>query len=133
MEAELQKFVHELVASNLDISSIWLFGSRANGTAKALSDWDIFVFGTGKTFDEIEKNEFFHRGAVDLMVVTDGEHFRKPYGGNKSGSLSDWKWNETGVNEAEYEGVKFIPDEPGSDLGEFKRTILKARRLFPGG
>lgn len=130
MEEELQKFVNELAESNPGISSIWLLGSRANNTAKALSDWDILIFADERTFSEIQRNEFFHRGAVDLLVVTDGENFKKPYGCEKTGALSEWKWKEIGANTAEYESVKFVPDEPGSNLGVFDKKTLNARLLY---
>lgn len=130
---ELEDFIAELVESNPDISSIWLIGSRANHTAEALSDWDILVFANEKIFSELEKNEYFHRGAVDLLVVTDGDNFKKPYGGEKSGSLSRWKWKEISANEAEYEGIKFVPDEAGSNHGEIFRKTLNALLMYRKG
>lgn len=130
MSDELKTFVNELVKGNSGISAIWLIGSRANNTAKALSDWDILVFGDAKTFSDLKENEFFHRGAVDLLVVKDGGDFERPYGRAKSGSLSKWRWKETSSNEAEYEGIKFIPDEIASDLGELDKKVCKAKLLY---
>ena len=130
MKDELDIFVSQLVSNFPGISSIWLFGSRANKTAKAFSDWDVLVFGDEETFINLKKNEFFHRGAVDLLVVTDGDNFKKPYGEAKSGSLSEWKWKETGSNEAEYISVKFVPDEAGGNLGEIDKKILKSTLLY---
>ncbi|HHT9136689.1 MAG TPA: hypothetical protein ACFYEK_05510 [Candidatus Wunengus sp. YC60] len=78
-------------------------------------------------------NEFYHRGAVDLLVVTDGDNFKKPYGGQKTGSLSKWKWRLTDNDAAEYEGIKFIPDELGGNLGNFEKGVRKARLLYRSG
>lgn len=130
MNDELQQFVSELATNFPGISSIWLLGSRSNATAKPLSDWDILVFADEQTFHELEADQFYHRGAVDLLIVTDGDSFKKPYGGEKTGSLTKWKWKPTGNEEAEYEGIKFIPDEPGSRLGNFEKKLRKARLLY---
>ncbi len=127
---ELQQFVSELVTNFPTISSIWLLGSRANATAKPLSDWDILVFADEQTFNNLKMNDFYHRGAVDLLVVTDGDNFKKPYGGQKTGSLTKWKWKPTNNDEAQYEGIKFIPDEPGSNLGKFEKGFRKAHLLY---
>jgi len=130
MDEELEQFTSELVTNFPGISAIWLIGSRANGTAKPLSDWDILVFADKQIFTVLKMDESYHRGAVDLLVVIDGDNFMKPYGGEKTGSLTKWKWKEISDDDAEYEGIKFISDEPGSNLGDFEPKLIKARLLY---
>ena len=51
----------------------------------------------------------------------------------KSGSLTKWKWNRTSGYTAEYEQIKFIPDNDSYsdsiELGAFVDKIVNAVRV----
>jgi predicted nucleotidyltransferase len=130
MNNELEKYIKELTDAFVGIKSIWLFGSRANNRQKPLSDWDLLVFADSNTYEAIKIDEYYHRGAVDLLVVIDNNQFIKPWGKEKIGSINEWAWNELTESEAEYNHIKFISDKPGSDSGEFEKLRLKAKKLF---
>lgn len=131
MNPELLEFVAEL-SDRFDcrILSIWLFGSRANGNAKALSDWDLLVFSDRAVLEELRKDEHLHRGSADLLVVYDGDNFEKPWGETKSGSLSQWKWQQLSPTSAQYESIKFYPDEPDSTSGSLVHKVAAAQCLY---
>jgi predicted nucleotidyltransferase len=46
LEDDIQQYVGELMAAYSEIESVWLFGSRANGTNRPESDWDLLAFGS---------------------------------------------------------------------------------------
>jgi predicted nucleotidyltransferase len=51
----------EVLRSSAQVLQVWLFGSRARGTASATSDWDIFVV--------IDKDiAFANRGAIAQRI-----------------------------------------------------------------
>ena len=127
---ELEKYIKELTNAFEGIKIIWLFGSRANNRNKPLSDWDLLVFADIKTYEDIKIDEYHHRGAVDLLIVIDGNQFIKPWGEEKKGSINSWHWEVVSESEAEYDHIKFIPDKPGSANGRFEELRLKAKKIY---
>lgn len=109
---DLGRFVQRLAAKGHET---WLMGSRANGSARADSDWDLLVFGD-KTLIDLLKEEPPLENA-DVLVVHDGNEFCSPWadskGRIKSGSLVQWKWERKSSTSAVYSGTKW-PDDWGS-------------------
>lgn len=110
----IQIYLEDLTEKYDSISTIWLIGSRANGCAHEHSDWDFLVFANNDTLQSLCCDPMFKQNDIDLLVVYDGDSFRKPWtddDGLKRGSLEKWKWSEKSKNEAEYTQLKWLKDE----------------------
>ncbi len=134
LTAEINELLDALVQDVQGIASIWLIGSRANGTAKLESDWDFLIFGDCLVFEQIKSNPEFHLDNIDLLVVAKDGTFEKPYGSEKSGNLSDWNWQLKSPETATYQSSKcedFDPDGDGFVGGKtpFITETLKAVRV----
>lgn len=129
MTFRIETFTSKLAAEFPVIRAIWLIGSRANRTANYASDRDNIVFADLATCSAISLDKRYHHNDVDLLVVTDCDNFQKPYGAEKRGSLTRWKWRELDGVCSTYTGSKFIPDSPGSQLGNNREKQYKAKLL----
>lgn len=61
------------------------------------------------TLDALSAAPHLNNSTVDLLVVYDGDQFRKPWWDGdreKRGSLSWWEWQETSENHATYKATK---------------------------
>jgi predicted nucleotidyltransferase len=111
------------------LQSIWLFGSRANGTSKADSDWDYLAFGTAETLSHIRAAVSLHREDTDFFVVADGNEFHAAWGDvSKSGSLVEWEWAALSESLAEYTQTKYLEQDDESRM-DIKR--VKALKVWP--
>jgi hypothetical protein len=109
----IQAFVADLLRRGFDV---WLIGSRANPTNEQPNDWDFVVFGSAKLLEQLRSAKPIPD--LDLLIVVDGENFEGPWpratdGVIKHGSLTTWKWTQTGSDSATYKGTK-LPDDWGS-------------------
>ena len=112
------------MASYPRITSIWLIGSRANGTATSNSDWDLLVFGSKDILKSLQTDSRFHADFGDLLLVYNGKDFEEPWGGKlKSGSLPEWDWKEAGPNNATYRATRLIYDQNGKE--EFNVKVFQ--------
>lgn len=115
---DLSNFVRRLSSKGHET---WLMGSRANGSARAGSDWDLLVFGDVTLLDSLKKES--PPNNADVLVVHDGNEFCSPWadskGRIKSGSLAQWKWERRSSTSAVYWGTKW-PD----DWGSLKNAVL---------
>lgn len=107
---ELETWLDQLLVAYPAIREVWLIGSRANHRAHAGSDWDLVTFADEATCEAIEVDIQWHRADVDLLIVTDGDNFKRPWGRPKAGSLTKWEWRPTELGSATYKGTKW-PDE----------------------
>jgi Polymerase beta, Nucleotidyltransferase len=137
-----REYVAKLVRAYPRIREVWLFGSRANGTDTATSDWDYLAFADDDTLSALSGDEPFHQSGIDLMVVvTDGVRFVKPWvgvdddGKQKHGTLADdvseggLAWNRRTETEARYTQWKPDPSEAkGFNCVAAERCAL---RLYP--
>jgi len=131
-EFELGAYVRKLAMKHPSVTEMWLLGSRANGTAKATSDWDILAFADESTFNALRDHHELQHPDVDLLVVKSADgRFEKPWGRTKSGTLEKWQWNRLSETEATYRSTKFVPDPGEAHHGDFHEQILKAVRLWP--
>jgi predicted nucleotidyltransferase len=110
---DLRNFVKRVSSTGHEV---WLIGSRANGTARTNSDWDVLIFGNKALLDALAMEEPLDN--VDILVVHDGDAFQSPWnktkeGVLKSGSLSGWEWQPKSETEATYSGTKW-PNDWGS-------------------
>ena len=130
---EIEDYINELTGRFPSIESIWLFGSRINGTSRPDSDWDLLVFGTKKTIDELRRSLEFRQDNIDLLVVYNGNDFIEPWPTQpdskeqKCGSLDEWCWKKINQRIAFYQGTKEIE---GHDF-YVETKILTANRIFP--
>lgn len=126
---KIEDFIFRITGTYEAIEEVWLIGSRANGTARPDSDWDLLVFADEPTFQRMRKNRRLRRAEIDCLVVRDGNEFREPWGRRpKHGDLSGWGWTTISQSEAEYDATKWVEDEDGG------RTIskrCKAIRIWP--
>ena len=130
-----ERYIKELVAAYPSIREVWLYGSRANDNARPDSDWDYMAFADDDTLSDLSRDTRFHVEGIDLMIVTDGVSFAKPWledGRQKTGTLTTDD-GEGGLasrvvstGEARYRGTK--PD------GRFNVKVLtnqRAVRIYP--
>jgi predicted nucleotidyltransferase len=131
MEPQIERFLEQVSASSPGLGSIWLIGSRANGTATASSDWDFIAFGTEATLQFLRTATHLHREKTDFLVVTNGEDFQVAWGEiDKTGSLSEWNWRERSKTEAEYMQSKWVEREECSRVEVIdRRAVLVWPRL----
>lgn len=96
-----QEYIDELVRAHPSVEEVWLFGSRANGTARETSDWDYLVFvSSASALNDICLDKRLDLSSVDLFIVQ-GTKALRPWPalnghnkilelGNSPGGL-DWK------------------------------------------
>jgi hypothetical protein len=126
----INDFIVGLTRVFVGIREIWLIGSRANGTERADSDWDLLAFADEVTYEGLSKLPEFQNPKIDLLIVRDDDEFREPWGNEpKRGHLSEWAWTRRSETEAEYRGAKWIEDEDG---GRTVVTISRALLLWRG-
>jgi hypothetical protein len=93
---------------------VWLIGSRADGTAKAASDWDFVVFDGADVLRRLQKEPAVP--SMDILVVIDDHTYISPWprpedGQPKRGTWSQWKWRKLTDEEATYESAKWPDDD----------------------
>jgi predicted nucleotidyltransferase len=88
---ELNSYLASLIDRSNEITEIWLIGSRANGTARIDSDWDLLIFGNEQVLSELRSSEDLNCRDFDVLGVYDGNKFESPWQ-TKNGSLSSWEW-----------------------------------------
>ena len=129
---DVETYVLKVAAEHPNVTEMWLFGSRANGTATEKSDWDILAFADEATLNALRNDIELHEPRVDLLIVKSANgSFEKPWGKKKSGSLENLQWNRLSNTEATYRSVKFVPDPGETREGNLHEQILKAIRLWP--
>ena len=134
-ESEADRYVAELVGAYPAIREVWLFGSRANGTAREDSDWDYLAFGDWIVLDAIRSDARFRREGVDLLIVTNGVRFETPWLnpiGLNWGSLKDdmegLRWKQLSPTTATYTATKSV----GARSWDIEvLPNQKARRVYP--
>ncbi|HAS8111342.1 nucleotidyltransferase domain-containing protein [Vibrio parahaemolyticus] len=127
-------FIPEFVQSEVEmlseqecVNSIWLFGSRANGTANEESDWDLLVF-QDKDVEYITRDSHLIdvvRVSASGMVQTDGFKHSYPF--------SSWEWEFDNNESARYIGKHFIEYKDGvrdSSSPVYKKKPCKAYCLW---
>jgi predicted nucleotidyltransferase len=133
----IQSFLEQCLDRFKSITSIWLFGSRANNSFREDSDWDLLIFADEQTLDLKRMAKELKRSDVDVLVVYDGKNSEEPWPEIRDGQVnpkrlslysSIWnggiEWNQFSTTKASYQGTK-----DGSKVASVQK--LKARRLWP--
>ncbi|MDP3786738.1 MAG: nucleotidyltransferase domain-containing protein [Candidatus Omnitrophota bacterium] len=139
MQININEYINKLVEKHQDIKSIWLIGSRANGTEKEDSDWDLLVFATEETLHSLKNNKEFCKDEIDLLVVYNGNDFQEPWTRDsrnnkcKSGNLKEWSWKKFTCIEAQYTIDAGFKEALRAGVTEWtpREEILKAQKLWP--
>ena len=134
MTSEMSEFLDDLVSVCPEIHSIWLIGSRANGTATDVSDWDFLAFGSAATLTCLKRASALHRNDIDFLVITNGEDFENAWGAKEAtGSLSEWHWKPISSMRASYTESKLRDDEEGERvvLNPVVQKERNAIRVWP--
>ncbi|MES2365219.1 MAG: nucleotidyltransferase domain-containing protein [Pseudomonadota bacterium] len=125
MDAEICSLLVQVKAAYSSIESVWLIGSRANGSASETSDWDFIVFANRETLEHLRSTVEFHRANVDFLVVVNGEDFENAWGEkDKTGALSAWEWKLVTDAHAEYTETKWVETE------ENAKVVLQRRKAI---
>jgi predicted nucleotidyltransferase len=104
----------EEIAREPATTAVWLFGSRANGTATTQSDWDILVFRAEETKPVASRCE----GLDVLRVDPSGNALLEGKPEDLIQPFSRFKWSRTGSREASYTGQRFRVDVGPRDCFE---------------
>ena len=151
LPAEIRSYLDTLVTAYQSIASIWLIGSRA----KPDSDWDFFAFATPAVLTALRSNDSFRRPLIDLIIVTDNDHWECPWprcdtGNLKKGRLREhideiglptngWQLNEVSPTAATYLGESIDYEPPAIQRAfriypnEPRRLTMALQRTAPGG
>ena len=125
---DVLEFARSIARDAPGVKEIWLLGSRANGTAREDSDWDLLILGTDETLTTLRRTPSFHRDDVDALVAANNE-FVNAWGEKvKSGSMAGWEWVRLNDFFAEYLENKW---EGAGDGARVRSRRRKAIQLWP--
>lgn len=127
-KSEIAEYARGLAEACGGITTIWLLGSRANGTARDDSDWDLLVFGSEDVFECLQSNDEVHRDDVDCFVLLDDDAFERAWGERKSGSLAGWKWQQLTATQAQYTETRWSDREGSTGVISKQRRAI---RIWP--
>ena len=68
IDKAVRTYLERLSSEYNSIDSIWLLGSRANGTNRTDSDWDFFIFADKETLDSLKQSRSLKLKNVDVLV-----------------------------------------------------------------
>jgi hypothetical protein len=89
--------------------AVWLIGSRANGTERKDSDWDLLVFCEQEPVPAPQKREF-----VDILRVgPSGRVLLEGKSEEHMLQLANFQWKVIAKRHASYVGTKFIESSCG--------------------
>ncbi len=118
----------ERLKNEPETESIWLIGSRANGTANADSDWDFLAFVNDPVSERPARVE-----EVDVLRVDPEERCLLEWQlMSLSNSFETWHWRQTGLDRAKY----MVRDTPESvertafDLADVQFRELRAIKVW---
>ncbi len=132
IKLELPNYVQNIITelkNKKTINSIWLIGSRANGTENESSDWDLLVFSVAEPI--ITKAR--HKNVDVIILGPSGNYLLEGKKAELKNSFKNWYWSESENNEATYVGNKFIDYPSGvRDISSpvYEKTKSKAYCLW---
>ena len=107
----IAQFLAELQAYCPGLTSVWMLGARAVGTAAhgpAPAIWDLLAFADTLSLQRLRDARHLHRPDVRLRIVTDGDRFDLAWGEPcAAGSLSQWDWAQANDREAFYSQARW--------------------------
>jgi predicted nucleotidyltransferase len=138
MVEDIKDYILKLTKKYPAIKSIWLFGSRANNSSLANSDWDLLAFGDENTLNMLKADKSFCDEIIDLFIVYNGNDAENPFpdikNGNKASktlSLSNLQWKQEGSDKAKYRHVKYKSENEWFKNDEIEVKILDAHKIWP--
>ena len=85
--------------------ALWLFGSRANGTNRPDSDWDLLLYSDAEGLEKLKRTNL-HRPDIDLQMDVGEENWIEPWPenpGNPKKLFADvLNWEITAPGRASY-------------------------------
>jgi len=114
--------------SEKETASIWLIGSRANGTERTDSDWDFIVF----VCDQLSERTARHSQVDIIRVDQNGNYLLEGQSMELSGQFKTWQWREIGPGRAAYT-FRVNPEvkEGGSfDIGDVRFVELRGLNVW---
>ena len=125
MPKEIAEFIARVLQCCLDVRQVWLV-AQDSASAIAAPRWELLAFGSGETLKRLRRADNLHRHDIDLLVVTDGDHFENAWGRRQlSGSLARWGWRPASAGEAYYDEAKWAGED-----GAVARVRRKAALLW---
>jgi len=116
----LCEYLGSLTRRYPSVSSVWLLGSRASGSERPESDWDLLVFADEGSFAAMQSDPDVRAAGVDLLVVSSGDRFEQPWREAaelaKFGYLSTWEWTPVSETEATYLSTRLQKHVPAARL-----------------
>jgi hypothetical protein len=104
LPARWRGFLREVLASSLDIRSIWWIGHAPLEERRDAPLLQLLAFGSAAVLERLRKRDPLRRPDVELLVVLDGDAFASAWGPSLwTGSLARWAWRETSPGEAYYD------------------------------
>lgn len=127
--SELSVFVSRVLASCLDIRSLWSIDHAPDEPAPALATRQVLAFADLQTLQHLRRADELHRDDLEFLVVTDGDVFENAWGRCRvSGSLARWAWRYASPEEAFYDESRWDPR--GGNAGGVVRLRRKALLLW---
>jgi hypothetical protein len=122
MPKEIAPFIARVLQCCLDVRQVWLVSQAGVAPPR----WELLVFGSSETLKRLRRADNLHRSDIEVLVVTDGEHFENAWGPRQlSGSLARWGWRAASAGEAYYDEAKWAGEE-----GAVVRVRRKAALLW---
>jgi nucleotidyltransferase-like protein len=111
---EIRAYVKSVVAAvGDDAVGMWLFGSRANGSARQNSDWDLLLFSNATGLERLQGIPSLRQPKIDILVAVSEDRWVSPWPdgdlGPKRGSASLYSWRVTCPGVATYRGRPLYP------------------------
>lgn len=108
--AALPSFVSRILASCIDIHSLWSIDHSPEAAWLGVAPYKLLAFADLQTLQSLRRSTDVHREDLDFLVVFDGDRFESAWGKCKvSGSLSRWAWRYVSRDEAYYDESRWDP------------------------
>ena len=122
--APRQDVVASVLATCLDIVSVWSIDHEAHEPCARLPHRRLLAFADARTLRRLRAEECLHCADVEFLVVIDGDAFASAWGpGKLSGSLARWAWRQTTPQEAYYDESRWAGGE-GSVIRVRRKAFL---------
>lgn len=124
LPARWSRFLNEVLASSLDIRSVWSIGHAPLESPGEPRHLQLLAFASAAVLERLRRCDRLHRADVELLVVVDGDAFASAWGpAIWSGSLARWAWQETAPGEAYYDESRWA--QAGAQVVRVRRRALR--------
>jgi len=84
---QLRSFVTRFAQEFPGGQEVWLFGSRADGTASENSDWDLIAFGDDQLTTAAVRSAESLRSETFSLFIGHGDEFERPWPRARDGEI----------------------------------------------